>query len=103
MATPAACRKFFWFPQWALAGGIAALVLVAFMAGRFSGGEPSGVTSGGSVVAGNSPERVLETAVGDHLDRTQMMLSSSPTPAPITPTCSRRSRIAPPIWWPSIA
>jgi hypothetical protein len=68
-------RKFFWFPQWALAGGVAALVLVAFMAGRFSGGEPSGVTSGSSVVAGNSPERVLETAVGDHLDRTQMMLS----------------------------
>src|SRR5688572_21715279 len=44
-------RKFFWFPQWALAGGVAALVLVAFMAGRFSGGEPSGVTTGGSVVA----------------------------------------------------
>jgi hypothetical protein len=67
-------RTFFWFPQWALAGGVAALVLAAFMAGRFSGGEPSGVTPGGSVVAGNTTERVLETAVGDHLDRTQMML-----------------------------
>jgi len=68
-------RKFFWFPQWALAGGVAALVLAAFVAGRFSGGEPSGVTPGSSVVAGNSTERVLETAVGDHLDRTQMMLA----------------------------
>ena len=65
---------FFWFPQWALAGGVAALVLVAFMAGRFSGGEPSGVTPG-SVVAEIAPQRVLQAAVGDHLDRTQMMLS----------------------------
>ena len=45
------------------------------MAGRFTGGEPSGVTPGGSVVAENTTERVLEAAVGDHLDRTQMMLA----------------------------
>lgn len=62
-----------WFPEWALAGGVAALVLVAFMAGRFSGGESSGVTPG-SVMAHIEPERVLHAAVGDHLDRTQMML-----------------------------
>ena len=68
-------RKFFWFPQWALAGGVAALVLAAFVAGRFTVGEPSGVTPGGSVVAANTSERVLEAAVGDHLDRTQMMLA----------------------------
>ncbi len=66
---------FFWFPQWALAGGVAALVLAAFVAGRFTVGEPSGVTPGGSVVAENNSERVLEAAVGDHLDRTQMMLA----------------------------
>jgi len=66
-------RGFFWFPQFALAGGVAALVLVAFMAGRFSGGESSGVTPG-SVMAQIEPERVLHAAVGDHLDRTQMML-----------------------------
>jgi len=72
--TPSGVRKFFWFPQWALAGGIAALVLVAFMAGRFSGGEPSGVTTG-SVMARIEPERVLQAAVGDHLDRTQIMLA----------------------------
>lgn len=67
-------RNFFWFPQWVLAGGVAALVLVAFMAGRFTGGESAGVTPGGSMVAGNTTELVLHAAVGDHLDRTQMML-----------------------------
>ena len=64
-------RTFFWFPQWALAGGVAALLVAAFMAGRYTGGDavlPS------TTVAEIAPERVLETAVGDHLDRTQMML-----------------------------
>ena len=68
-------RTFFWLPQWALAGGVAALVIVAFVAGRFTGGDRdrhdrrpprSSLTS--------SPRRVLHAAVGDHLDRTQMML-----------------------------
>ena len=66
-------RTFFWFPQWALAGGVAALVVTAFVAGRFSGGE-SAVVNPGAVVAAVEPGRVLETAVGEHLDRTQMML-----------------------------
>ena len=65
----------FGFPQWALAGAVAALVLVAFMAGRFSGGVPAGVTPDTGVVADASPDRVLHAAVGDHLDRTQMMLT----------------------------
>jgi hypothetical protein len=69
-------RTFFWFPQWALAGGVAALVMAAFVAGRFSGGGETGVTPApATVVAGDfEPEGVLHTAVGDHLDRTQMML-----------------------------
>lgn len=67
--------KFFWFPQWALAGGVAALVLVAFLAGRFSGGVPAGVATETSVAAEASPDRVLHAAVGDHLDRTQVMLT----------------------------
>ena len=66
-------RTFFWFPQWALAGGVAALVVTAFVAGRFSGGEPA-VVNPSAVVADVQPGRVLETAVGEHLDRTQMML-----------------------------
>jgi anti-sigma factor RsiW len=63
-----------WFPQWALAGGVAALVLAAFVAGRFTGSEPSGITRVASPVAQFEPEKVLETAVGDHLERSQMML-----------------------------
>jgi anti-sigma factor RsiW len=66
-------RSFFWFPQWALGGGVAALVIAAFVAGRFSGGEPA-VTVPVASVADFEPESVLRTAVGDHLDRTQMML-----------------------------
>jgi anti-sigma factor RsiW len=63
-----------WFPQWALAGGVAALVLAAFVAGRFSGGGSVVTTPNAGVVASVEPERVLQTAVDDHLDRTQMML-----------------------------
>ena len=65
-------RTFFWAPQWALAGGVAALVLVAFMAGRISNAPGAGSPAPQQAAA--SPERVLEAAVGDHLDRTQMML-----------------------------
>ena len=67
-------RTFFWFPQWALAGGVAALVLAAFVAGRFSGGGAVVTTPNATVVASVEPQRVLQTAVDDHLDRTQMML-----------------------------
>jgi anti-sigma factor RsiW len=75
---PALERKsrgwFVWIPQLALGGGVAALVLVAFMAGRFSGGTPAGVATTAPPVADAAPERVLHAEVGDHLDRTQMML-----------------------------
>ena len=65
-------RRIFWFPQWALTGGVAALVVAAFVAGRVSGGDPAVPSSG--AVAQVEPARVLQTEVGDHLDRTQMML-----------------------------
>jgi hypothetical protein len=65
---------FVWVPQLALGGGVAALVLVAFMAGRFTGGEPAAEPATRSTIAGAAPERVLHAEVGDHLDRTQMML-----------------------------
>jgi anti-sigma factor RsiW len=67
-------RRLFWIPQFALAGGVAALVMVAFMAGRFTGGVEPAVVTTGSPVAAAAPERVLRAEVGDHLDRTQMML-----------------------------
>ncbi len=66
-------RTFFWFPQWALAGGVAALVVAAFVAGRVSGGDTT-APAPSAIVADFEPESVLRTAVGDHLDRTQMML-----------------------------
>ena len=65
----------FWFPQWALAGGVAALVLAAFVAGRVSSGDPTRVTNDPAMAADAWPARVLHAAVGDHLDRTQMMLT----------------------------
>jgi hypothetical protein len=67
-------RTFFWFPQWALAGGMAALLIAAFVAGRFSGGGSAVTTPNNALVASVDSGRVLQTAVGDHLDRTQMML-----------------------------
>ena len=67
-------RTFLWFPQWALAGGVAALLIAAFVAGRFTS-EPSGITRGASPVVQIDPGKVLEAAVGDHLERSQMMLA----------------------------
>ena len=66
--------RFFWFPQWALAGGVAALVVAAFVAGRFSGGDSPVTTAPSAAVAEVEPSRVLQAAVGEHLDRTQMVL-----------------------------
>jgi anti-sigma factor RsiW len=64
-----------WVPQLALGGGVAALVLVAFMAGRFSGGDPVGAPAAvAPLAAADAPERVLQAEVREHLDRTQMML-----------------------------
>ena len=67
-------RAWFAAPQWALAGGVAALLAVAFVAGRFSGGGPAAPAPTASTSADGSPQRVLHAAVGDHLDRSQMVL-----------------------------
>jgi hypothetical protein len=60
-------------PRWALAGGMAAIVLAAFLAGRFT--QPV-VPASPSQVAGSTDaaEGVLLAAVGDHLDSSQMIL-----------------------------
>ena len=49
-------------------------MIAAFVAGRFSGGETAVTTPPAAWSRTSSPRRVLHTAVGDHLDRTQMML-----------------------------
>jgi hypothetical protein len=68
-----------WWADWlstrrlVLAAGVATLLLVAFLAGRFS--RPDVTT--GTVAAdadSNIAERVLVVAVVDHLDRSQMVL-----------------------------
>jgi anti-sigma factor RsiW len=53
-------RVFFGFPQWAMAGGVAALVLAAFVAGRFTVGTPVSVTPG---VASRKRESVSRVAL----------------------------------------
>ena len=63
-------------PQWAFAG-VAALVVAAFLAGRtFSPSQPgsSTTTTQPAVADAGSSERLLRSAVGDHLERSQMML-----------------------------
>jgi hypothetical protein len=70
---PRTLKLLFWFPQWAFAGGVAALLVAAFWAGRMSSVTPV-TPSNRNLVAQVEPGRVLQSAVGDHLDRTQNML-----------------------------
>ena len=71
-----------WFaPQrWAAAGAIAALVLAAFVAGRFSkpGPTPAPMAADNAQVR----ERVLLMAVGEHLGRSEMILVELANAAP---------------------
>jgi hypothetical protein len=70
--------------RWALAGGVAALVLAAFVAGRLWPASPAG--PGAPASAELSPdalrERVLLSALGDHFDRTEGMLVELAATAP---------------------
>jgi hypothetical protein len=67
-------------PRWAWAGVVAVLLVVVFLMGRYSSKQPSSnnvATSLGSTAASPAQqvrERVLLLAVGDHLDRSQMLL-----------------------------
>jgi len=60
-----------WQPRvWILVPATALLIVLAFLAGRFTQPASNGTTS-----AANVRERVLLVAVGDHLDRSQMVLA----------------------------
>lgn len=63
-------NKIRWFPTWMWAPVAAALLLVAFFAGRISR-RPEAPT----LASGQVRERVLLIAVGDHLERSQMVLA----------------------------
>jgi len=66
-------RNWFRVPALATAGALASLLVVAFMAGRLL---PRATTTATPVNANTAQirERVLLVAVGDHLDRSQMVL-----------------------------
>jgi hypothetical protein len=59
-------------PKWAFAGVMALLLVAAFVAGRFwpRAGEPVAKQPPAQV----NPQRVVLVAVGDHLERSQMLL-----------------------------
>jgi hypothetical protein len=76
-------RRSFWSaafqPQrWAIAGALATIVVAAFLAGRFTRPRPPALgpnpVTNASTQAPVAHDRVLMVAVGDHLDRTQMVL-----------------------------
>jgi hypothetical protein len=72
---PGARRRWFEFSQrWAAVAGMAALVVCAFLAGRYSPQAPP--ISPVSTVAGfpQVRDRILLVSVGDHLERSQMVL-----------------------------
>jgi len=62
--------------RWAIAGAVAALIVAAFLAGRYTlPKQPSGPIETVAVQQPKSGnDRVLMVAVGDHLDRTEMIL-----------------------------
>ena len=74
-------RKFWSFPspfRWAVAGtAIAGLLVAAFVAGRFYPAQQQSHRNGVQMAIGTDPqagERILLVAVGDYLERSQMVL-----------------------------
>lgn len=59
--------------QWAAASAMATLVVIAFLAGRFWPAQQAG-TMAAQPIPAQTRERVLMVALGDHLDRSQMVL-----------------------------
>ncbi|HUS19140.1 MAG TPA: hypothetical protein VMZ25_05785 [Terriglobales bacterium] len=64
-----------WFPRQRLvfAGGLAAIILAAFLAGRMTQ-APAGPDTATRVPTAEQKERVLLVAVGSHLEHSQMVL-----------------------------
>lgn len=71
-ATRAGWRRWFEWNRLALAAGMASVILLAFIAGRYAR-----IDTPEPQVATNAPvrERILLVAVGDHLERSQMVLA----------------------------
>lgn len=71
---PTGWRTWFAPRRLALAGAAAAIVLAAFVAGRWSGAPPVQGPGTTETAASRAPEGVLLVAVGDHLERSQMVI-----------------------------
>jgi len=72
--------RFFQWPRWALAGGLALLVVGAFLVGRFWSQPTPTPRAAPSIAQSPQPlspearERVLLREIGDHLERSQLAL-----------------------------
>lgn len=67
-------RRTGWFPWWMWAPVAAGLLVLAFFAGRITRG-PETPTVASNAASGHVRERILLVAVGDHLERSQMVLA----------------------------
>ena len=72
LADEPAWRRRFFPSKWAIAGAMAVLVIAAFLAGRFWP-RAHDVNKAPELAQAN-PQRVVLVAVGDHLERSQMLL-----------------------------
>jgi hypothetical protein len=60
-----------WGGKWAVAGAVAVLLIAAFLAGRYGPGNRVSPERNANTV---NPQRLVLVAVGDHLERSQMLL-----------------------------
>jgi hypothetical protein len=60
--------------RWAIAGALAAVIAAAFLAGRYWPEKSQPTPLAGKTPPSGGSDRVLMVAVGDHLDRTEMIL-----------------------------
>jgi len=77
---PGKRRQWFVFPQrWVAVAAMAVLVVAAFFAGRYSYSNPGGAAVGGKLTATAAAsqvrDRILLVSVGDHLERSHMVLA----------------------------
>jgi hypothetical protein len=75
IAKQARSRRWALFPQVGWIGAVAALVISAFLAGRYLPRTTSSPPNNVAVVQGKAnPERIILVTVGEHLERSQMLL-----------------------------
>ena len=72
------CRRFLW-PRLALAGGVAVLVVAAFVAGRYWQAPAPAAPVTAEASAAVVRERILLVAVGEHLERSRVVLAEVST------------------------